>query len=544
MAGMYTKMTSTGSSLIVNPRTISKELEAKIAAAIAGVIATHDVSKLTTKLVRQAVEKEVHVSLSNHKDVLKRLMHQELRKVKAKKVVKRVTVEPWKIVMRRESMVKGLNCVYQMVRESASFPDWGLHAIQSLYDLQAVEEGEVLCLSTLYARLIGALWLKQDRHADWAVGTVPTPTQLVNAISAVYLVERLGISHTRRVELLEFCDRSPPVYGANELLGWNPAEGLPPTDSKNGGSVYERLTSAIVLWHHSNALGISIGFSLPQLLQHLLPLYPYKGPNDLLSHEYEEQVHLVTTLVFVLTNHGKLRCETDLLPHEYFFLRHHIVYYLAQQDVALLGETLRALRCFEGSSNLVQMRRGIAFLLLTQREDGSWASKSTQNDPSQRYFSTIQALWAMCEPHRVGFAPAFAEATPILELHLNADIELPDAASVESTKETLHSISDTKTASFNSEVATPSAVAPSETEDVGTRVAFLQGLLDQTGSVKNVPAELATHVLTTLTGMVLTVDILKSTGVGRTINKLRKHSTPSVAKAATQLVAKWKKDLL
>ncbi|KAG1689396.1 hypothetical protein DVH05_002197 [Phytophthora capsici] len=540
--GMYTKMTSTGSSLIVNPRTISKELEAKIATAIAGVIATHDVSKLTTKLVRQAVEKEVHVSLSTHKDVLKRLMHQELRKLKAKKVAKRVTVEPWKIVMRRESMVKGLNCVYHMVREAASFPDWGLHAIQSLYDLQAVEEGEVLRLATLYARLIGALWMKQDRHADWAVGTVPTPTQLVNAIKAVYLVERLGISHVRRVELLEFCDRSPPVYGAKELLGWNPAEVPLASDSKNGGSIYERLTGALVLWHHSNALGISIGFSLPQLLQHLLPLYPYKGPSDLSPREYEDQVHLVTTLVFVLTNHGKLRCETDLLPHEYFFLRHHIVYFLTQQDAALLGETLRALRCFEGSSNLVQMRRGIAFLLLTQREDGSWASRDTQNDPSQRYFSTMQSLWALCEPHRVGFAPAFAEATPILELHLNADIELPDVTTTENTKDISSTIGGTK--STSSEVATSSAVTPAETEDAATRVAFLQGLLDQTGNVKSVPAELATHVLTTLAGMVLTVDILKSTGVGRTINKLRKHSTPSVAKAATQLVAKWKKDLL
>lgn len=217
--GMYTKMTSTGSSLIVNPRSISKELEAKISAAIAGVIASHDVAKLTTKLVRQAVEKEVRVSLTNHKDVLKRLMHQELRKLKAKKVAKRAAPEPWKLAMRREAIVRGLNRVYQMLREAESFPDWGLHAIQSLYDLQAVEAGEVLRLATLYARLIGARWLKEDRHADWAVGTVPTPSQLVRAITAVHLVERLGVSHSRRVELLDFCDRSPAVYGPKVGLG-------------------------------------------------------------------------------------------------------------------------------------------------------------------------------------------------------------------------------------------------------------------------------------------------------------------------------------
>lgn len=534
---MYTKMTSTGSSLIVNSRTISKELEAKIAAAIASIITSHDVSKLTTKLVRQAVEKEVHVSLTNHKDVLKRLMHQELRKHKSKKVAKRTVPEPWKNELRRESITRGLNCIYEMLRATSGFPDWGLHAIQSLYDLQAVEKGDVLRRSTLYARLIGALWLKVDRHADWAVGTIPTPTQFVNAITAVYIVERLGISHSRRVELLNLCDQTPPVYGAKELLGWDPAEGFPQMEDKSKPSMFERLTSALILWHHAHALGISIGFTLPQLLQHLLSMYPYKGPDDLSPLEYEDQVHLVTTLVFVLTNHGRLRCETDLLPHEYFFLRHHIVYHLAQQDVALLGETIRALRCFEGSNNLVQVRRGMAYLLLSQREDGSWSSEGAQ-DPNQRYYSTMQALWAVCEPQRVGFAPAFLEATPILELHLNAEIRIPDGIPLDVPKVKADD------SNVDSEVAAATAAAPPESEDVATRVAFLQGLLNQNGNVKSVSTALATHVLSTLADMVLTVKILKSTGVGRTINKLRKHDTPSVAKAATQLVAKWKKDLL
>ena len=104
--------------------------------------------------------------------------------------------------------------------------------------------------------------------------------------------------------------------------------------------------------------------------------------------------------------------------------------------------------------------------------------------------------------------------------------------------------SNTKKTNVDSEVAAATAAAPSENEDIATRIGFLQGLLDQNGDVKSVSAALATHVLNTLAGMMLTVDILKSTGVGRTINKLRKHTTPLVAKAATQLVAKWKKDLL
>lgn len=171
-----------------------------------------------------------------------------------------------------------------------------------------------------------------------------------------------------------------------------------------------------------------------------------------------------------------------------------------------------------------------------------------------------------------GFAPAFPEATPILELHLNADIEIVEVSVValvlrelttqlltvnfilcvrlqETLTEASKSTSSASPASYGTSGADPeveaaTAAAPSENEDVATRVTFLQGLLDQNGNVTNVSAALATHVLNTLADMVLTVDILKSTGVGRTINKLRKHATPAVAKAATQLVAKWKKDLL
>ena len=95
-----------------------------------------------------------------------------------------------------------------------------------------------------------------------------------------------------------------------KLLGWNPAEGPPPPTDQSGASIYERLTRALVLWQQSRGLGISIGFTLPQLLQHLLSVYPYQGPGDLSPQDYEDQVHFVTTLVFVLTNHGTLRCET------------------------------------------------------------------------------------------------------------------------------------------------------------------------------------------------------------------------------------------
>lgn len=93
-------------------------------------------------------------------------------------------------------------------------------------------------------------------------------------------------------------------------------------------------------------------------------LYPYKSPTELSVAEYGHQLNLVVSLVMVLTNFGRLRCEPvrpmslvqecymrigsyirqfdqELLPHEYFFLRQHLVFHISQQDAAIVGESLR-----------------------------------------------------------------------------------------------------------------------------------------------------------------------------------------------------------
>lgn len=119
------------------------------------------------------------------------------------------------------------------------------------------------------------------------------------------------------------------------------------------------------------------------------------------------------------------RASQELLPHEYFFLRHHLVYHLAQQDVVRTSETLRALKCFDGAELLVQVRRGTAFLLAAQHIDGTWnnaAGTDDGDDVTRTYFSTIGAVTALCEGHTLGFAPSVPELAPLLEAALNADV--------------------------------------------------------------------------------------------------------------------------
>lgn len=77
--------------------------------------------------------------------------------------------------------------IYTMLQiDKDAFNTLGMHAIQSLYDLQAVESGETLRLATLYVRLLGSLWLKDEqRPQDWLPETTPTPDQVRSCCSSI-----------------------------------------------------------------------------------------------------------------------------------------------------------------------------------------------------------------------------------------------------------------------------------------------------------------------------------------------------------------------
>lgn len=207
----------------------------------------------------------------------------------------------------------------------------------------------------------------------------------------------------------------------------------------------------------------------------------------------------------------------------------------------------------------------MALIMLTQNADGGWKDV---NDASEPYYVAMSALMALPEPRSVGYAPSIPEILPLLDVLVNTDTLPPvEAEQNVETRETVHEKEEVKLKEAKKEnsneqdkVVRPSTTEPvkpvivepsakseksSEEEELETQVQFLQTMLENDGNdVKNVSGALAMHVLSSLAGMPLTVDILKSTGVGRLINKLRKHSAEHVAKAATELVALWKKKLL
>nr|CCA26950.1 conserved hypothetical protein [Albugo laibachii Nc14] len=548
----------------------------------------HDISKLTTKFVRQTVEKDVHVSLNNHKEVLKRLMHHELRKIRAQKVAKRVVPAPWRLSQRRESVKMALDYIYRnLTCDSSQFDAFSLHAIQFFHDIQIVENGEIQEACVLYARLLSSLRLRSERFRDfrWDPDSVPSPEQVVELIRSVFTLERVGLAHVYRSPLLSFFDKLPPAFSSMHYLGWSPSLG-PPSSSDPEKSIYDQIAQAILLTYFARALNISIGCSITQVFQYIPDFYPYKSHAELSNSEYRSQFHLIFLIVMVVTDFGALRCDQEILPHEYHYLRSQIPQLVVRQDFALLGEA--SLKCFPGSDHRDLVRRASAMLLTSQQDDGSWRSVN-ENDMQETYHTTMSALTALIEPRWTGFAPSIPEVTSLLETNLSAIIEsitknknslrpskymsspsrnktrpsggfgphpkqisLDARLSHDTRSNTATSLKRTNSdsSSSNSSKSVQSTHAHTASshpdlvpqEDLGKQITSLQCMLTDAGDVKNILSSLAIHVLKKLSGMTLNVEVLKSTGVGRIISKLKKHKDGEVSRLAQILIKKWKRD--
>ena len=86
-----------------------------------------------------------------------------------------------------------------------------------------------------------------------------------------------------------------------------------------------------------------------------------------------DQCYLVTHVVFTLSEWGALRLDKELLPHEYYFLREHMVSQIRVKNVHLVGEFVEALRIFGCDDDDDIVKQGINFLLKEQsKSDGSW----------------------------------------------------------------------------------------------------------------------------------------------------------------------------
>ncbi|RLO09143.1 hypothetical protein DYB28_009594, partial [Aphanomyces astaci] len=156
------------------------------------------------------------------------------------------------------------------------------------------------------------------------------------------------------------------------------------------------------------------------------------------------------------------------------------------------------------------------------------------------------ALHALTEPRFNGYAPAIPDAQVLAILQRNASTEQQRVRD-ERVENSATFESDLKRSQMKQAVR--KLLDKAATMDVkliplDETLHRIQLTLESTTDVKALDATLAMAMLQDLNAMKLTMETLKETGLGRSVNKLRKHPSDQVAAASQALVAKWKKEML
>jgi len=349
----------------------------------------------------------------------------------------------WRPHARKRGVLRGLDKIFSMGQKEENFDLFGNDIIQCFYDVATVTGEPVRARALMYVEQLAHRWKHTVMHKGWKQGDRPTPQEVIDAIIGMYCLERVGIHHDVKQEVLAFID-SQGSHTAKDYLGWDPVKEPPPKklpDLYTGDEIgiYRVMSNSLIHTFYADRVGLTLGCSYKEVFKWLPQLRPYKGPKDLGHEAYTDQCYLITHIVFTLNNWGELRIEPQLLSHEHFFIREHLSVQIRNRDVHLVGEFIECLRAFGATDNDSHIRAGITFLLEEQEEDGSW-DKGEDRDDYTTYHATMVGVQALLAHSFRGAGPGITELGPLLkewfeeEQRKKADLSLLPKAEMDDDK--------------------------------------------------------------------------------------------------------------
>lgn len=317
------------------------------------------------------------------------------------------------------AVTKAIDRVYDMSLSDNNFNLFGNDMIQCFYDVASVT-GEPIRSKTLkYVEHLANRWKYTVMQEGWKLEARPAPCEVIEVVTGMYCMERVGIRHDLKEEVLAFL-AGEQAYSAREYFGWDPLgrEGPP----RQGGwevisdttvSRFRLFSSSLIHSFYADRVGLALGCPFESIFQWLPMLRPYKGPADLSWQHYIDQCYLVTHVVFTANNWGELRLMPALFPHEYFFLRAHLPVHIFVRDVHLIAEFVESLRCFGCTDDDPLIRQGMRALLDSQAAQGIW--DDTDNADNYRtYHATMCGAQALLAHKFRGFGPGIPAILPLL----------------------------------------------------------------------------------------------------------------------------------
>lgn len=319
---------------------------------------------------------------------------------------------------RLAAVNKAIDRVYEMSLADENFELFGNDMIQCFYDVATVT-GEPIRSKTLkYVEHLANRWKYTVMQEGWKDDDdIPTPSEVIDVIIGMYCMERVGIRHDVKSEVLEFMDSEGAYPAAEYFGGWDPKSGPPPltgnieVTSNLPISHFRSFSNSLIHAFYADRVGLSLGCSFCDIFQWLPMLRPYKAVHELDYQEYIDQCYMITHIIFTCNNWGELSLDPALFPHEYFFIRANFDIHLQQRDVHLIAEFMECLRCFGCKDDNDFIKRGTNALLALQLDNGIW---DPSDEPYRTYHATMCGAQALLAHRYRGFGPGIPAITPLL----------------------------------------------------------------------------------------------------------------------------------
>ena len=485
---------------------------------------------------------------------------------------------------RRKAVLSGLDAIAALSSDQANFDQFGNDAIQCFYDVARATEDPVRANALMFVEQLAHKWRHRILSRGWRSSGRPTPQQILETIVGLYCLERVGVSAPKLKEDVVHAvtltgpdaDDSLKPYSCKDYFGWDPVhdasvpEGVAEVLSGEAVTVYRTLCNSLIHAFYAERASINIGCGYADVLAKVATLRPYKSHGELPWESYVDQAYLITHVVFTLNNWGELALEPELLPHEHLFIRENLGVAVRERDAHLVGEYVECLRAFgsDDSDPLIQL--GMTFLLRAQ--DPATHRWDVGGDAYTSYHATMVACQALLVHTHRGYGPGLPSCVAVLEkwhaaerpddVRENPDIALRKRVDDKARKPPKKEAPDEKPASPRPAEPKKRPAAPSEPkkrpaspdksakpppqkkkkkvpqklskEDIAAVEAKIQE------AVAGQAWPVASKLLKNLAESDVSVELLKTTTVGKTVAALKKAADAKLVMAAKGLVARWK----
>jgi len=232
--------------------------------------------------------------------------------------------------------------------------------------------------------------------------------------------------------------RAAARFTAIDLLLFDPAKEPPPSDipedcrydftsNPRGETVcrkcgrplrirskYDVWMDALITTYTGDRYGIQLGASYKDVLQWMPTMRPYLKLSQTGYRNFIDTLYALTHVVYTLNDYGKYRLPRGLLPQEFAYLKENLGQAIALHDPETMGEFLDALKGLGLNESDEVIRKGVTYLLDTQRPDGTW-SDPKQKDTYTLYHSAWTAIDGLKDCCWQGEDLSFPQVRPLLD---------------------------------------------------------------------------------------------------------------------------------